>query len=262
MSVEKVALVLNYSKSRGTDKVVLIGIANHEGDGGAWPSVATLARYANVDERSVQRSISNLVALGELDVERQAGGSEGVRSDRRPNRYRVLVRRPADGVTPVSSRDADGVTSVTPRGDARVADGVTPTSPEPSVEPSVEPEVLIPLPAVADQANAGTVVAAYCDEFRAVHGAEPPAQALARIGRDARLMLTKEGRDPEVVIAAAQEAARFGHPNLPSALTRVLAVNGGPQAKASGTRMYVEAAERLDRSEAALAASALKEIGA
>jgi hypothetical protein len=148
VSVEAIAACLHHSKASGTDKLVLIGIANHEGDGGAWPSVATLARYANCTERNVQRSLSSLVQLGEIEVVRQAGGNEGTRTDRRPNLYRVLVRCPqlCDGSTKHKTRgDAtvtpqpNGVTSTVPRGDAGVINGVTPTSPEPSLEPSGKP---------------------------------------------------------------------------------------------------------------------------
>lgn len=86
--------VLNHSKAKGTAKLVLLGIANHAGDGGAWPTVATLARYANATERSVQRAIGELVRLGELSVERQAGGLAFLKDWERPNRYDVLVRCP------------------------------------------------------------------------------------------------------------------------------------------------------------------------
>ena len=70
------SLVLHHSKSKGTAKLVLLGIANHEGDGGAWPSVATLMRYANMDRRSVQRAIQKLVEIGELQVLKQKGGND------------------------------------------------------------------------------------------------------------------------------------------------------------------------------------------
>ena len=66
MSVEVMVLALYHSKASATDKVVLLGIANHHGDGGAWPSLETLARYANVSERQVSRSIKVLEDLGEL----------------------------------------------------------------------------------------------------------------------------------------------------------------------------------------------------
>lgn len=144
MSVEALSAVLHHSRAGGTDKLVLIGVANHAGDGGAWPSVETLARYANVSERSVQRSIGKLVGLGELAVQRQAGGVADMPAWSRPNRYDVLVSCPATcdrtpahrprtdlgitdpelgikGVTPVSPGDA----SVTGGGDA----GVTLTIP-------------------------------------------------------------------------------------------------------------------------------------
>ena len=69
MSIEIMSLVLNYSKAEGRAKLVLMGIANHQGDQGAWPSIATLARYANASERSIKRDIQTLVELGELIVE-------------------------------------------------------------------------------------------------------------------------------------------------------------------------------------------------
>jgi hypothetical protein len=216
VSVEKIALVLNYSKSRGTDKVVLIGIANHEGDGGAWPSVATLARYANVDERTVQRSIANLVDLGELEVERQAGGNTDMRPDRRPNRYRVLVTRPTSGVTPTSSRAGNGVTSMTPRGDASVADGVTPTSPEPPIEPSIEPR----LPATVVAApNAGTIITAWIEGLRV----RPPDRVVGQTAREVRLLL-EQGFDPSMVLEALRSISGKGlHPStLASELNTIL----------------------------------------
>jgi hypothetical protein len=85
------SLVLHHSKSKGTAKLVLLGIANHEGDGGAWPAVATLMRYANMDRRSVQRAIQKLVEMGELQVLKQKGGNEMTHSALRPNLYRVKV---------------------------------------------------------------------------------------------------------------------------------------------------------------------------
>jgi len=134
------AIALHHSQARGTAKLVLVGIANHDGDGGAWPSVATLARYAGVDARHVQRAIARLVELGEIRRDVQAGGDERVPDHRRPNRYRFLLECPHNcdrtkqhrtrnrevvdldiaRVTPASPGD----TGVTPPGDT----GVTQTS--------------------------------------------------------------------------------------------------------------------------------------
>ena len=46
MSVESISWALRVQELTPTDKLVLIGIANHDGDGGSWPSIATLAMYA------------------------------------------------------------------------------------------------------------------------------------------------------------------------------------------------------------------------
>lgn len=94
MSVEQLALVLNHAKAKGTAKVVLIGIANHDGDGGAWPSITTLARYANVSRSNVQEAIARLVRDGLLLVEYQEGGDLRTPRSERPNRYHILVTCP------------------------------------------------------------------------------------------------------------------------------------------------------------------------
>lgn len=160
MSVEAMATVLHHSQASGTAKVVLIGIANHAGDGGAWPSIASLAKYARVDERTVQRAIRKLEELGEIRVHAQSGGTRSTQDRYRPNRYDILVVCPPDCDRSMAHRCADdeapetpeeapirgdvdvtphpesGVTPVSPlalvRGDASVASGVTPASPEPS----------------------------------------------------------------------------------------------------------------------------------
>ncbi|MFI7587886.1 helix-turn-helix domain-containing protein [Spongisporangium articulatum] len=132
MSVEAISLALHHSRATGTVKLVLIGIANHEGDGGSWPSIATLARYANASERTVQRAIRQLEELGEVVVAIQAGGLADLDHRYRPNRYEVTLRCPpdCDGTTRHRIR---GDAGVTPRGDAGVAAGVTLVSPKPSL---------------------------------------------------------------------------------------------------------------------------------
>lgn len=154
MSIEAMALVLHHSRATGTDKLILLGIANHAGDGGAWPTVETLSRYGGVTERQVQKCIRKLEALGEVRVDRQAGGDAHLADWRRPNRYEVLVACPAtcdhtanhrpirlpqapahlwiDGVSPVTPgvlHDTRGVSSTTPG-------GVSSTTPKPSIEPT------------------------------------------------------------------------------------------------------------------------------
>lgn len=143
MSVETMALVLHHSKAKGAAKLVLIGIANHEGDGGAWPSIGTLAKYAGISKRGVQRYIASLVELGEITVGMQRGGPPEMKDSARPNRYEVLVKCPAGcdhtkehRVTPPSPPD----TGVTPPLTRVSPPPLTRVSPEPSKKPSKEEE--------------------------------------------------------------------------------------------------------------------------
>jgi hypothetical protein len=139
MSIESVSWALNYDGPQNlsqTQKLVLIGIANHDGDGGAWPAIATLARYAAVGERSVQRAIKDLEILGLVTVETNGGGTLTTRNDRRPNRYILNRHGVTQDVTPSESRgdsgDTHGVTLGAERGD-------TAMSPEPSMNHPQEP---------------------------------------------------------------------------------------------------------------------------
>jgi hypothetical protein len=116
MSIEAVSLVLNNSRATGRAKLVLLGIANHLGDHGAWPSISTLARYANASERSVKRDIQELVELGELKVELQ---NAPTKTQYKTNLYWITI---GSGVTD----SASGVTDWVSRGDSSGKSGVTP----------------------------------------------------------------------------------------------------------------------------------------
>jgi hypothetical protein len=116
MSIEAVSLVLNNSRATGRAKLVLLGIANNLGDHGAWPSISTLARYANASERSVKRDIQELVELGELKVELQ---NAPTKTQYKTNLYWITI---GSGVTD----SASGVTDWVSRGDSSGKSGVTP----------------------------------------------------------------------------------------------------------------------------------------
>lgn len=140
MSIESISIALHHSRATGAAKLVLIGIANHDGDGGSWPAVSTLARYAGVDPRSVKRSVAALEKLHEIKREIQAGGDHRVAEHQRPNRYHFLLTCPPNcdrtsrhrtRPTIILEPDLEGVTPVSP-GDASVTRGVTPVSPKPS----------------------------------------------------------------------------------------------------------------------------------
>ena len=131
MSVESLSRALNVPDVTQPERLVLVGIANHDGDGGAWPSIATLARYSCVKERAVQTTISAMVAKGWLRVQVNAGGNRNTRDDRRPNLYEIIW----DALP----RGAVHDTPSAPRGAIQRADGVQPVAPEPSLEPSTPP---------------------------------------------------------------------------------------------------------------------------
>lgn len=140
MSIESMAIALNHSSSSGTAKVVLLGIASHDGDGGVWPSVATLARYANVDARNVQRAIKRLEQLGEVHVFVQDGGTSRTPDHTRPNRYELRLRCPhtCDGTSQHRTRRALAGMETHPLaetspGDASATPPLAAAPPEPSI---------------------------------------------------------------------------------------------------------------------------------
>lgn len=136
VSVEHLAAVLHHSRAKGTAKLVLVGVANHQGDGGSYPAITTLARYANVDPRNVQRAIEKLTAMGELRVDVQAGGGSDTPDHERTNRYYVLVTCPPWCDRSTQHRDTrerkhlwiKGVAPA-PGGGASARGGVAPASP-------------------------------------------------------------------------------------------------------------------------------------
>lgn len=95
------AIALHHSKSRGTTKVVLLGIANHHGDGGAWPSLETLAVYANVTPDNVRKAVQDLERMAEVQRDVQQGGLAITPDYGRPNLYQFLLKCPpnCDGST-------------------------------------------------------------------------------------------------------------------------------------------------------------------
>ncbi len=106
MSIEIMNAVWRTSRASGRQKLVLLAIADHQGEQGAWPSIATLARMVNASERSVQRDIQELSKMGELLIEPQSAPGLG---QYKANRYWVTL----SGVTDSTS----GVTNSAVRGD-------------------------------------------------------------------------------------------------------------------------------------------------
>ncbi len=133
MSIEIMSNVWKYSKSSGRARLVLLAIADHQGEIGAWPSIPTLAKMVNASERSVQRDIQELVELGELSVSVQQAPSRG---QYKSNLYWVTVGD-LSGVTESTSGVTDLQSGVTESTSGVTAGGVltiTRTITEPSVK--------------------------------------------------------------------------------------------------------------------------------
>ncbi|MBM0234635.1 helix-turn-helix domain-containing protein [Micromonospora sp. STR1_7] len=75
MSVRVMTWVWDHSPVGGTERLVLLAIADFAADDGsnAWPSLGTLARKARLDERTVRRIIRRLQDGGHLLVDVAAG---------------------------------------------------------------------------------------------------------------------------------------------------------------------------------------------
>lgn len=126
MSIEVMNSVWRESKAIGRARLVLLAIADHQGEIGAWPSLATLAKMVNASERSVQRDIEYLVELGELEVHYQQAPT---RNHYKSNLYFVNL----PGVTKTST----GVTN-TEGGVTNTGEGVTAGVVQSLIEPLEE----------------------------------------------------------------------------------------------------------------------------
>lgn len=116
MSIQVTNAVWQHSKSSGRARLVLLAIADHQGEIGAWPSIKTIATMVNASERSVQRDIKELEALGELRVEVQSAPTH---QQYKSNLYWVTlpgVTDLASGVTNSQSGVTESASGVTAGG--------------------------------------------------------------------------------------------------------------------------------------------------
>ena len=107
MSIEIMNAVWRHSKADGRARLVLLAIADHQGEIGAWPSLATLAKMVNASERSVQRDIDYLQNIGELEVHYQQAPT---RNHYKSNLYFVKLAGVTDYESGVTNTDL-GVTN-------------------------------------------------------------------------------------------------------------------------------------------------------
>jgi len=117
MSIYCVGLCLNTATSLGlTEKFILLALCEKADNDGtnAWPSVKTLARYAECSERTVQRALGSLCEKKWITLTKHASAT-------RPRVYSINLKR-----------FSQGCQSVTPQPSPVAARGDTAMSPDPS----------------------------------------------------------------------------------------------------------------------------------
>lgn len=158
MSVQAMGWVFDHSPTAGSDRLVLLSIANHAGtspvDGAweAWPGIALLQREAGLKRaNTLNESLARLVERGHLERVVNGAPDSRMRPDRRPNLYRILLGNgvPCSGGAcswcgvPESGGASNERGPALPRHGVpdRVPTGSRFPGPKPLVEPSLEPEI-------------------------------------------------------------------------------------------------------------------------
>lgn len=109
MSIAVMNWIWTSSPTSGNERLVLLALADacSRDDGtGCWPSIATIARKANISVRTVQRVLDRLERDGHLIVHRGQGGAH-----RSTNSYTVVIH---NGCQSDARQSATGDTDDTP----------------------------------------------------------------------------------------------------------------------------------------------------
>lgn len=218
MSVQALGWVFSHSPTTGSDRLVLLSIANHAGhvetDDGvlweAWPSVGLIAREAGLARpQTVRDALNRLVDAGHLERKVKGAPDDRIRADLRTNLYRVVRHDPP-------AIDPTGNVGSTPPSDptgnvARPHVSALTTSRAARGKPSVEPsENRNDLVLVSDEHVDGAGASDPFDAFWACYPRRVGKQAARRAFAKALKLVTVD----ELLAGAARFA---GDPNLPPA---------------------------------------------
>jgi len=98
MSVAAIDWVLAHSRTTGSDRLVLISLANHssgephEGAWESWPGVSLIGQEAGLRrDRATTEAIGRLVAQGAIERHLNAAPDGRMAANRRTNLYRILL---------------------------------------------------------------------------------------------------------------------------------------------------------------------------
>jgi hypothetical protein len=170
MSVRVMTWVWDHSPVGGTERLVLLAIADCAADDGtnAWPALSTLARKTLLDERTVRRIIRRLEDGGHLAVA-VAAGPNGT------NRYAVIM----SGGTPGQSAPRS---ECPPGNSTRPPDTATPPPPGHSRAPRTSLNVPLTSKRASARANSSGRQPSAVSLSRGA-ALPPPSQAPERCSR-------------------------------------------------------------------------------
>ena len=145
MSIAVMNWIWTNSPTSGNERLVLLALADacsRDDGSGCWPSIATIARKANISVRTVQRVLDRLERDGHLIVHRGQGGAH-----RSTNSYTVVIHNGCQSDARHSATgDADDTPGVTqlchPTGDTALTPdppGNHQDPPPPAREPDDRP---------------------------------------------------------------------------------------------------------------------------
>lgn len=226
MSVRVMSWVLQHSKSRLGDRLVLIAIADNAASSGgdAWPSIGEISVKAGMSERNVYNAIESLQKIGELRVEKK------LVNKRWRNCY-TIVMTPEDSSSHLPEERSPEESSAENH-DTAPLKNLQPTpensagpmyKEEPSKEPSKEPSMGAELAIRHDQPTAQTIVGEWIDRCRK----RPPKNVIGQMSKHIAAMLA-EGIDPDDIRRGiAAWMTKDLHPStLPSIVNSVMNTNG------------------------------------
>lgn len=176
MSVQAITYVLDHSEAAGSDRLVLIALANHACSEKAecWPSVRLLAREARCSERTVQYALRELEHAGRIRRQKAKGPQGTTRwrlvFDAATEADRPALPKGADAAPPAEPDDAPqgadaapgadsaGAQDATPGGANDDTPGVQTSAPEPSEGTVREPSAAANAAAAGEPAGGSSSV--------------------------------------------------------------------------------------------------------
>jgi len=91
VSIQWISAVLHDTQTNGSERLVLIAIANHANERGeCWPSVRTIAQEANVHYDTCRRSAAQLEKQGIVTRAIKQAPDERIPPDKRPNLWTIV----------------------------------------------------------------------------------------------------------------------------------------------------------------------------